>query len=185
VAAQPEQEQPEQDSTGAEQRPEWPDEQHTLELDRVELDPSEHALSEHDPSEQDRAGHDRAERPHRVLKTAAGAALFVGTLWGLHDQFTPDATAVNAQGSAPFGGVERPAAQAQGVLAGPQVAAAQVVTTATPQAAPRPQAPKAPAATTQQPRTRANDTSRQDRTKVAVPNPAEIVLDVARYFWGR
>ncbi|WP_424187454.1 hypothetical protein ACOBQX_06525 [Actinokineospora sp. G85] len=84
----------------------------------------------------------RAERPRRIMRTAAGAAVFVGAVWGLHDQVTPDRTGVDSRAAAtPFTERADPPDRADAALAGPRVATGQFVTTQTPEAPPRAPAP--------------------------------------------
>ncbi|WP_156756825.1 hypothetical protein [Actinokineospora pegani] len=128
----------------------------------------------------------RAERPRRIMKTAAGAAVFVGAIWGLHDQITPDRTGVDSRAAAaPFTERVDPPERAEAALAGPRVATGEFVTTQAPEAPPAPDpVPQASGDRGDRDRGEREARPRQERNRVQVPNPAEIILDAARYFWG-
>ena len=129
----------------------------------------------------------RADRPRRVLKTAAGAAVVVGALWGLHDQFAPDHTGVSAEPgrSTPFTETPvPPTTVAATEVVGPRVATGEVVTAPTTAAAP-PVEREAPARQAQPERTAQAADTEPRRTRSIVPNPVQILLDAARLLGGR
>ncbi|OLR92090.1 hypothetical protein [Actinokineospora bangkokensis] len=125
---------------------------------------------------------EQPRRGRRALRTAAGAAVVVSALWGLHDQFTPDHTAITADRSSAERAPEPTTAAPPPVaIAPPGSASAELI--GTPAPPPPPPAPVTTAAPP--PRTQAAPQREARQRSLDIPNPVEIVLDATRLLWGR